>query len=229
MPRDGAVKPDADVGVVLVDDHPATLEGLARMAQGCGSHGPRAVRRQRHSARRHRRAPAGDRPARPADGAARRRAVLAEIVRRRLSTRVIVFSMHGEAAHVRTLLKEGAKGYVTKTASPQQLAAALRAVMSGREYVAEELRAAVDRQRGRPLPRLSPRERDVLLGVEAGLKDRQIALALFISRETVRTNLRRAAAKWRFGPDRVCRDGAASGAALTTSRARAEALGRSRS
>ena len=56
--------------------------------------------------------------------------------------------MHGEAARVRTLLKEGAKGYVTKTASPDELAAALRAVMYGREYVAEELRAAVDRSAG---------------------------------------------------------------------------------
>lgn len=64
-----------------------------------------------------------------------------------------------------------------------------------REYVAEERREAVKEVRKRQVPRLSPRERQVLLAVEQGLKDHQIALALFITRETVRTHIKRAAAK----------------------------------
>lgn len=195
QPSTAAASSGAGVSIVLVDDHPATLEGLARLAAGCGAtvlarcgDGDTAL--------------AAilalqpdivllDLTMGPPDG----RAVLAEIIRRRLRTRVIVYSMHCEAERIAIVLHEGARGYLTKTASPDELAAALRTVMAGREYIAEEHRAAVDEVRGRDLPRLSPRERDVLLGIEQGLKDHEIALALFITRETVRTHLKRAAAK----------------------------------
>ena len=190
-----AASSGADVSVVLVDDHPATLIGLARLAEGCGAtvlarcgdretalaaivaHRPDIVLLDLHMG--------------PPDG----RDVLADIIRRKLPTRVVVYSMHCEPDRVLMVLDEGAKGYLTKTASPDELAAALRAVMGGREYVARSLRDAVERRRGQPIPRLSRRERDVLLRVEEGLKDREIALVLYISRDTVRTNLKRAAAK----------------------------------
>lgn len=185
----------AGVSIVLVDDHPATLEGLGRLAEGCGAtvlarcgdgdtalaailvHRPDVVLLDLQMG--------------PPDG----RAVLAEIIRRRLRTRVIVYSMYCEAERIAIVLDDGADGYLTKTAAPDELAAALRSVMDGREYVAEERREAVNEVRKRQVPRLSPRERDVLLAVEQGLKDHEIALALFITRETVRTHLKRAAAK----------------------------------
>ena len=179
------------VTLVVADDHPATLAGLARMPERLGV---RVV------------ASCGDGRAaldailehRP-DVALldlrmpvlSGRAVLDEVVRRELRTRIVVCSAHAEPPIVRAVIESGARGYLTKSAPIAELCAAARRVAAGGIWISADVQARLNEHlaRGRRAP--SERELEVLRWVAEGLIDREIAARMFISPETVRTNLKR--------------------------------------
>jgi two-component system invasion response regulator UvrY len=103
-------------------------------------------------------------------------------------TRVLIFSMHTTPVYVARALQAGAKGYVSKGASADELVEAIRKVMAGERYVERDLAAELalnvldSNESGKAL---SARELDImrLLAKGKGLSD--IADQLGISYKTV--------------------------------------------
>jgi len=107
---------------------------------------------------------------------------------------VIVLTSFQEDERVIAAIRAGALSYLPKTAAVDQIVAAVRAAARG-ESVLEPVTAALlvrqvrDGTKARPLDVLSPRERDVLAGLARGRSNRQIARALTIGEETVRSHV----------------------------------------
>lgn len=80
---------------------------------------------------------------------------------------------------------KGARGYVVKNVSPDTLLAALRSVLQGESYFP----LIDDLCDGRAMVRLTPRQRDVLEQLCQGRTNKEIALRLGMSDNTVRTHL----------------------------------------
>jgi len=108
--------------------------------------------------------------------------------------RVIVLTVHDAEAYAIRALREGAAGFLLKSAASVELEAAIKAVTSGETYVSPELskrslleygKASTDRAR---LDTLSPRQREILKLVADGLNTKEIARHLSISAKTVETH-----------------------------------------
>jgi DNA-binding NarL/FixJ family response regulator len=105
------------------------------------------------------------------------------------SAGVIVFTAYDTEERVLGALRAGARGYLLKGASGQEIAQAIRAVEAGGSHLAPRVASTVLAQvkgaRTRA-PELSPREREVLHLVADGLPTKQIARALNITERTVK-------------------------------------------
>jgi two-component system, NarL family, invasion response regulator UvrY len=115
-----------------------------------------------------------------------------ELLRRLLlenrQVKVIVLSMHAEPIYVARTLNAGARGYVSKTASADELIAAVREVAAGGRYVEREIAAQlVISQYGgaNPLEKLTTREIDIVRLLGEGKNFAAIATALGITYKTV--------------------------------------------
>jgi DNA-binding NarL/FixJ family response regulator len=107
-------------------------------------------------------------------------------------TRVIVFTAYDTDERVFGAVRAGARGYLLKGASAEEIARSLRVVQAGGSYleprVAAKLVAEVRAPR-RSSGQLSERERAVLRLVAEGLPNKQIAQTLSISERTVKFHL----------------------------------------
>ena len=115
-----------------------------------------------------------------------------ELLRRLLledkKARVVVFTMHSEPIYAARALKLGAKGYVTKSASADELVAAVRQVAGGGHYIEAELasKLAIGQFDGEdPLHQLSTREVEILRLLGDGKSLTAIAETLGVSYKTV--------------------------------------------
>lgn len=115
-------------------------------------------------------------------------------------TQVLVLTTYADDESLFPALRAGARGYLTKDASAEEIEQAIRTVAAGRTHldpnVQQRLVAAVlDPQPDAPtltdgLPDdLSPREAEVLRLIAAGLSNGEIAAALFVSNATVKTHI----------------------------------------
>jgi DNA-binding NarL/FixJ family response regulator len=102
---------------------------------------------------------------------------------------VLVFTAYDTDERVLGAVRAGARGYMLKGASVDEIARGIRTVHSGGSFlesrVASKLMAAVSAPR-RPAVALSNREREVLRLVADGLPTKQIALSLSITERTVK-------------------------------------------
>lgn len=99
-----------------------------------------------------------------------------------LPVRILALSSYDDPSYVTGLMQNGAAGYLTKDQPPELIVEAVRAVArgQGRWFVSP----AAD-----PADALSSRERDVLHLLAEGKSNGDIAGALFISENTVRSHL----------------------------------------
>jgi DNA-binding NarL/FixJ family response regulator len=100
--------------------------------------------------------------------------------------RVLMLSVYRERAYVEAALEAGASGYVLKWASPEVLKDAIRTVLRGERFIDPLLVDTLLREP--PKPRLSPREREILARIAAGLSTKEVAAALGLSVKTVETH-----------------------------------------
>jgi two-component system, NarL family, response regulator LiaR len=109
------------------------------------------------------------------------------IVERAPAVRVIALTASIDEARMMGVLRAGAAGYVRKDAEPEVLLAAVRAVAGGRTYI-DPFAARQLARAGSP-DDLTLREVDVLRHVAFGHSNKEIAAALDISEETVKTHV----------------------------------------
>jgi DNA-binding NarL/FixJ family response regulator len=174
--------PERRITVLLVDDHHLVRRGFRRMLEdegdivvaGEASNGEEALEKAREL-----------KPevivmdfALPGlTGAEAARQILKEAP----ETGILMLSMHAEPNYVRTCLDAGARGYLLKNAIDLELIDAVRKVAAGQKVLDPRLAAAV---LSAP-PELTPRELEVLQLIVNGKSNREIALILKVSANTV--------------------------------------------
>jgi NarL family two-component system response regulator LiaR len=109
-------------------------------------------------------------------------------------TQVVVLSGYSDDARVLAALRAGAIGYVRKEADPEMLLAAVRAAARGQSTLDPALAHTVLQELTRKPASadpdaLTPREEEVLRQLALGRTNRQIAEALVVGEETVKTHV----------------------------------------
>ncbi|MHA3773443.1 response regulator transcription factor [Verrucomicrobiota bacterium sgz303538] len=110
---------------------------------------------------------------------------------------VLVLSMYDEPLYAERVLRMGARGYITKWESPEQLLDAIRRVLRGKLYLSEEMAAhAIEYFAGHVSPqsalsvgRLTDRELEVFRKIGMARSSREIAGDCGISIKTVETHV----------------------------------------
>jgi len=92
--------------------------------------------------------------------------------------RVVVVTMHREAAYARRAREVGADGYVLKHAAADELIAAIRAAAEGKSGIDETPAAGSSSE-------LTPRQREIVQLVAKGLTAKEIASVLGLSVRTI--------------------------------------------
>jgi DNA-binding NarL/FixJ family response regulator len=188
--------PEARVSVFLVDDHRVLLSGVrAELGErfdvlgeatdvesavaGIRSTRPNVVLLDVHM---------------PGGGG---QAVIERVTPTNPDVRFLALSVSDAAEDVIAVIRAGARGYVTKTISPADLAAAIVRVQSGDAVFSPRLAGfvldafALDSApvADPELDQLTPREREVLRYIARGYAYKQVATRLHISIKTVETHV----------------------------------------
>jgi len=109
-------------------------------------------------------------------------------------TRVLILSMHSGEDYVLQALRAGASGYLLKDAEPNELEAALLAIMKGEIYLSPRVSGVVVENYLRsskysgPLDILTPRQREILQLIVEGKSTKDISQRLNVSIKTVETH-----------------------------------------
>jgi DNA-binding NarL/FixJ family response regulator len=176
--------PEPEISVLLVDDHSLVRKGFRRMLEdeagirvvGEASDGHEAV---------------------TAVGVLKPQVVVMDfslpsmngaVATRRIrelypQTEVLILSMHAEPSYVRTCLEAGARGYLLKNAMDLELVSAVRKVAAGEQTLDPRLGKLAEPAEG--LPKLSTRELEVLQLIVHGKSNKEIAVVLNLSVNTV--------------------------------------------
>jgi DNA-binding NarL/FixJ family response regulator len=111
-------------------------------------------------------------------------------------TRVLILTTYADDDSLFPALEAGARGYLTKDASAEEIERAIRTVAEGRTHLAPEIQqrlVAAVLSRARPnttLPDdLTRREVEVLKLIATGLSNAEIAASLVVSGATVKTHI----------------------------------------
>lgn len=119
-----------------------------------------------------------------------------DLVRRRPDLAVLVVTMDEDDESVVAAIRAGARGYLLKSSSPEQVERGIRAVAEGEAILGPQVaaRAMASLMAGRtavrlPFPELSDREREVLDLVARGYDNATIARRMVLSPKTVRNHV----------------------------------------
>jgi len=130
------------------------------------------------------------------EGAAATRAIRASLP----DTQVLILTTYADDESLFPALEAGARGYLTKDASAEEIEHAIRAVAAGQTHldprVQQRLLNAALQARPAGVPQqladeLTPREVEVLKLIAAGLSNAEIASTLVVSAATVKTHVNR--------------------------------------
>jgi len=183
-------QPAGHITILLVDDHPVVRQGYRRVLQNQSdfeviaeadsaagayiafkAHAPDVV--------------VMDISMRGASGLEAIRNIRARDAR----ARILVFSMHGDAAQVKAAFGAGACGYVTKSSEPAALVRAIRSVAHGERSLSDDVAHVLAADSLDPaqltLDRLGEREIEILRQLASGLTHEAIAANLNLSIKTI--------------------------------------------
>ncbi|SFX51033.1 two component transcriptional regulator, LuxR family [Marinospirillum alkaliphilum DSM 21637] len=114
-----------------------------------------------------------------------------KITRSHPDTHVIGLTASGDETFLQRLLQAGAKGYLTKGCSFDEVIRAIRIVASGQHYIDPTLASGLlsrgQKSSANPFDQLSEREMQVTLMIVNCQKVQEIADSLFVSPRTVNT------------------------------------------
>jgi DNA-binding NarL/FixJ family response regulator len=102
--------------------------------------------------------------------------------------RVIVLAEHAGDAEITKALKRGALGYICKDAEPEELLKAVEKVAAGKQFIPSEIAGIIGENIGRE--ELTPAEEKVLGMIVGGMSNKEIAFALDVSENTVKTHVK---------------------------------------
>jgi two-component system, NarL family, response regulator NreC len=119
--------------------------------------------------------------------------VTREILKHQPAARILVLSMYSDEQYVRNAIDAGAHGYMLKGAHSGDMVRAVRAVAAGQQYVSPELSGVLIRAwqaksaqtETDPYDRLTQREKQVLQLIAQGKSNKEIAVLLDLSVNTV--------------------------------------------
>jgi len=106
--------------------------------------------------------------------------------------RIIGVSMHSQPAYAKKMLQIGARGYVTKNSSKEEMICAILEVHDGKKYICEEIRNIISDQLLEEKDNVTPninmlteREIQIINLIKVGKSSKDIAINLNISLKTV--------------------------------------------
>jgi DNA-binding NarL/FixJ family response regulator len=122
------------------------------------------------------------------------------------AARVLILTTFEDDDYVFGALHAGASGFLLKRSTPEQLIAGLHTIAGGESLLSPSVtRRVIDRMTrdaitldvagARRLQELTPRERDVLELLAAGLSNGEIAVSLVVEESTVKSHVKRILAK----------------------------------
>ena len=117
------------------------------------------------------------------------------------ATRILMLTVSDEEEDLYEAIKAGAAGYLLKEISIEEVAGAIRAVVSGQSLITPSMASKLLAEFGNlskkaearqavPTPRLTSRELEVLKLVAQGMSNKEIATELYISENTVKNHVR---------------------------------------
>jgi DNA-binding NarL/FixJ family response regulator len=190
----------ADIGVVIVEDHPVFVNGLRAVletdprvevlaAVATADDALAATRQQRPDV------VLMDLGLKEGDGIAATRAIHEE----RPEVAIVVLTMHDDDRSVLAALRAGARGYLLKDSDDERIIEAVHAAHQGQGIIDGAVAKRLDRILGqlhsagelgrRPFPELTERELEILDLVAAGLSNPEITRRLVLSPKTVRNHV----------------------------------------
>lgn len=106
-------------------------------------------------------------------------------------SKVIGISMHSQPAYAKKMLQIGARGYVTKNSSKDEMIEAILSVHSGNKYICDEIKNNIselildEKQEMPNVNALTGREIEIINLIKEGQSSKEIATILKISLKTV--------------------------------------------
>jgi DNA-binding NarL/FixJ family response regulator len=109
--------------------------------------------------------------------------------------KVIMLTAADDREQVAAAVTHGARGYLLKDVSHEELCAAVASALAGVDLVAPSLRRALSGREalrsGPPAASLTERELQVLTGMSQGKSNNMIGRELYLSEDTIKTHARR--------------------------------------
>jgi two-component system, NarL family, response regulator len=110
------------------------------------------------------------------------------LIARDAAAKIMVLTTYDNEEDIFRALEAGARGYLLKDTTREEIIAAVRQIHGGERYLPQAVAARLADRLIRPS--LTPRELDVLRLVSRGRTNKEMASAMFISEETVKTHMK---------------------------------------
>ena len=106
-----------------------------------------------------------------------------EIHARFPDTKILILTTFGTSDGIAHALEEGASGAMMKTADDEKIVSAIRRIARGETYISPDIRRQLEENP--PVPKLSPRQTEVLTMIANGKSNKEIAAQLGIRIDSV--------------------------------------------